>query len=383
LAQWYWNLIDEQLVTDDKIRNLVARETEGLATRREKVSALHNWVVQNTRYVALEFGIHGFKPYRTTECLRRRFGDCKDKASLIKVMLEAAGIEANIVLVRTRRNGQIDASPPSLQIFDHAIAYVPEFDLFLDGTAEYSGTSELPWADQGVQVLIIEDGGKYVLRQTPVYPATANSVETSYQVDLRSAVAEVEVTSTLTGSFSASHRQRYETPTGRSERFKAQLTRDFPGAILKSIQFSALGDLEKPVQVEYRFLSPDLAQRDRGSIRVPPLLRAPRIMARLAPWSSRTQPLELGHPFVLRESVALAIPDGTKLKTPAGYHLVKSDFGRLDLTVEKQPNGVKVTATLRVDVWRVEPARYAEFRVWLQRVDQALTTPLVFETHEN
>jgi tetratricopeptide (TPR) repeat protein len=113
LARWYWDLIEDQLVVDAEIRRLVAELTSGLADPRQKVSAIHNYVVQNTRYVGLEFGIHGFKPYRTTQCLRRRFGDCKDKASLLKVMLQEAGVEADLVLIRTRNNGAIDANPPA------------------------------------------------------------------------------------------------------------------------------------------------------------------------------------------------------------------------------------------------------------------------------
>jgi hypothetical protein len=57
------------------------------ADERAKVRALYKHVITSTRYVGLEFGIHGFKPYRTTDVYDRRFGDCKDKASLLKVML--------------------------------------------------------------------------------------------------------------------------------------------------------------------------------------------------------------------------------------------------------------------------------------------------------
>ena len=130
--------------------------------------------MKNTRYVALEFGIHGFLPYRVPEIVRRGFGDCKDKASLIYTMLREAGVDARIVLVRTRRNGAIDDEPASLAVFDHAIAYVPSLNLFLDGTAEHSGTRELPEGDQGVMVLLVgpdrrrarEDAGAAARRAT-------------------------------------------------------------------------------------------------------------------------------------------------------------------------------------------------------------------------
>ena len=90
------------------------------------VRAIYNFVVTNTRYVALEFGIHGYKPYRVDRVLARRFGDCKDKASLIHAMLKVAGVDSRLVLLRMRHLGAIGEEPASLAAFNHAIVYVPQ-----------------------------------------------------------------------------------------------------------------------------------------------------------------------------------------------------------------------------------------------------------------
>ena len=116
------------------------------------------WSCKQTRYVGLEFGIHGYQPYAVTQVFARKFGDCKDKASLLVAMLREIGVEASLVLARTRRGGDLDAEPASLAPFDHAIAYVPKYDLFLDGTAEFSGADELPAQDQDIPVLVVRGG---------------------------------------------------------------------------------------------------------------------------------------------------------------------------------------------------------------------------------
>ena len=82
--------------------------TKGLKDDRAKVRAIYDYVVQKTRYVALEFGIHGFKPYRCAQIFARGFGDCKDKATLIVTMLGALGIKATPVIVRTANKGDIE-----------------------------------------------------------------------------------------------------------------------------------------------------------------------------------------------------------------------------------------------------------------------------------
>src|SRR4029077_3678553 len=109
------------------------------------------------------------------------FGDCKDKASLLVAMLKEIGVDATLVLARTRRGGDLEPFPASLAPFDHAIVYVPKYDLYLDGTAEFSGSDELPAQDQDIPVLLVADGR---LARTPVLPAVRNEVEIRAQVAL-------------------------------------------------------------------------------------------------------------------------------------------------------------------------------------------------------
>ena len=91
MGAWYWGLVKDQFTADDEVRRRVAEITKGLkTTERDKVNAIYDYVVQKTRYVALEFGIHGFKPYRCAQIFARGFGDCKDKATLIVTMLQGA-----------------------------------------------------------------------------------------------------------------------------------------------------------------------------------------------------------------------------------------------------------------------------------------------------
>ena len=205
--------------------------------------------MQNTRYVGLEFGIHGYMPYRVPLIVQRGFGDCKDKASLLYTMLREAGIDARIVLVRTRHNGNISQQPASLAVFDHAIAYVPELDMFLDGTAEHSGVDELPVQDQGVNVLVVSPKTAE-LRQTPVLDADKNSKrQRTLQVSLSpDGGAEVKGDETVAGADAASYRDYYQAPGTRAERFERSLGSLYPGLKLEDQRFDGLDKLQQPVK---------------------------------------------------------------------------------------------------------------------------------------
>jgi hypothetical protein len=145
------------------------------------------------------------------------------------------------VLVRTRRGGA-STRAASLAVFDHAIAYVPKLDLYLDGTAEFTGMSELPTQDQGVMVLRVGPHGAR-LAETPVLPSTENRVVRRWRVaSRRRADAEIEEDLTIRGQAAAEWREHYQTPGERTERYARVWTGRSPGARLVSLDMPGIED---------------------------------------------------------------------------------------------------------------------------------------------
>ena len=59
--------------------------------------------------------------------------------------------------------GDVVTEPASIALFNHAIVYVPKYELWLDGTAEYAGR-ELPLEDQGALTLTVSLSGAAQIR---------------------------------------------------------------------------------------------------------------------------------------------------------------------------------------------------------------------------
>ena len=376
VGRWYWGLIHDQLYADQALKKTVAELVADKNSVKEKVVGIHDWVVNHTRYVGLEFGIHGFLPYRVPLIVQRGFGDCKDKASLMYTMLREAGIDARIVLLRTRRNGGIKTTPASLSVFDHAITYVPELDMYLDGTAEHSGTSELPSEDQGVNVLLVGPRDAE-LRVTPILPAT-NSVRTrQLTVALENdGSARVEGREEVVGSEAAGYRQYYEAEGTRAERFERALASIYPGVELLSQKFEPLHVLENPVRYAYRLKVPRFGLTDGESMQVAPSVLSDlvRSMAR-AP--KRDQPLDLGSPNTYIEERTFNAPKGLSFRNVPKDGEVASDFGRLRLQYVLEGNTLKVRTEFVLKESRIKPAAYAAFRSWVDAADQLLRQRIV------
>lgn len=143
-------------VTPD-IQKLADELTQGAKTRREKAQKLYDWVSKNIRYVGIDVGASGYEPHYADEILANRYGDCKDHATILESLLMAVGIPSSPVLIKAAESYQLPHLAGNYY-FDHMISYIPEFDLYLDSTAQFTEFGALPPADMGKPTLITQTG---------------------------------------------------------------------------------------------------------------------------------------------------------------------------------------------------------------------------------
>jgi transglutaminase-like putative cysteine protease len=115
------------------------------------------------RYTGVEFGEARLVPEFPAETLRRKFGDCKDKSTLLVAALRASGIEAYLALLSAGSGQDVMPDLPGLGMFNHAIVFVPatsphDQDLWIDATTEYARVGTLPAADSDRLALVIRPG---------------------------------------------------------------------------------------------------------------------------------------------------------------------------------------------------------------------------------
>lgn len=141
---------------DEKLTRL-SREIAGDAIgTRAKVERIYNWVARNIRYVGIGLEDGGWTSQPASAVLASRYGDCKAHATLFKALLAAQGIEANFVAVNSdARYSLTEVATPN---FDHAIAYVPEIDQYLDPTASLFAFGSVPPDLAGKPVLNVDKG---------------------------------------------------------------------------------------------------------------------------------------------------------------------------------------------------------------------------------
>ena len=146
-AYYQSNLVKKAKLTPE-IQNLSNKLTEGTSDQKDQARIIYDWVRANIRYVAVHVGNGGFVPHSTTTILHNQYGDCKDHALLLEVMLRAKGIESTGALI----NLGAAYTLPKFAVArpqNHIITYIPNLDIYLDSTSKYTKFGTLPFQDLG------------------------------------------------------------------------------------------------------------------------------------------------------------------------------------------------------------------------------------------
>ncbi len=186
VAAWYNNLASSQYNLSLKMRREVRQQVQNIKDDKEKIRVLYRFLQNNTRYVAIELGIGGWKPYGAREVYQNKYGDCKDLSTMMVAMLEAVGITAYPALILTRDEGLLNPDFPSNQ-FNHCITFVPldGDSLWLECTSDYTRPEHVPHWLQDTYALVVK-GDKGELIHIPITPAEKNRIQTLTRASIRS-----------------------------------------------------------------------------------------------------------------------------------------------------------------------------------------------------
>ncbi|QCK16798.1 DUF3857 domain-containing protein [Mangrovivirga cuniculi] len=162
LFAWYSDFVGDLATQNDpKIQEVVDELISEDDSEIEKVRKIYYWVQDNIKYIAFEDGMRGFIPHSGSYVCEKRYGDCKDMASIIVNMLHHAGVKAHFTWVGTRSIPYKYSELPTTMVDNHMIATYKNGDdyYFLDATAQYLPFPLPSSMIQGKETLIKTDDG--------------------------------------------------------------------------------------------------------------------------------------------------------------------------------------------------------------------------------
>jgi len=266
--------------------------------------------------------------------------------------------------------------PASVSVFDHAIVYVPEFDLWLDGTAEFSRLRELPVDDQGVMALTVGADGDATLRRTP-----ASSASDNYSRRTISARVEVDGTIRFSG---ATYVRGEDAPELRRQlepgESKLGYVRDHLAQVLPAVE---VHDVQLPLSlsdtVSLSFDGELTSFHGHRSATLPSSWMERNYVTTLAAKNSRAQDLLLEAPWTTTEEIHIELPSGAHLASVPQNQSISSEFGNAEIEYATVGDHITVLSTVKFSATRIPAAQYAAFRLFAADVETAFRRNLEVE----
>jgi hypothetical protein len=386
----YHSLFDSPEKPGTEIASQVETLANGKSDELSKIDALYNFVSREIRYVAIEIGVGGYQPHPAADVYKNRYGDCKDKATLLLTMLDHIGLRGYPALVGTRRDVEADPNVPTLATFDHmivalpvpaslrpAVARFPAYDpqsqiLWIDPTSEADPLGQVPEMDQGVFALIsYPDHGD--LRRIPESQPEQNGTRYTAQVRLQpdgTGTADVRVE-----YFGAYNTRRHYFYRGLSQdeirrQFENRVARYVNQATFQKASISGIEDSRQEIAEMFSF-SGDFTTASTGdSWFLQPLFLSGLAVPEVGP-RPRQLPLDIGTPERISGAYRIELPTGMRFDRVPDKSSVKSEFGELDVEYAVSENVLTVAHTLSFTQSRISPEKYPEFRDFVNAVLRA------------
>ena len=148
---------------------------------------IYECVQKNIKYIAFEDGLHGYIPRMPADVYRKRYGDCKDKATLLSAMLNYAGIESRTALIGTNQIPYNFSSFPIPECANHMVTAVKQKGKWViaDATDEYASYLSVPEVLQGQEALVLVDSLNSVICKLPVLPYYKNGRIDSLDIGIK------------------------------------------------------------------------------------------------------------------------------------------------------------------------------------------------------
>jgi hypothetical protein len=250
---------------------------------------------------------------------------------------------------------------------------VPKYQLFLDGTAEFHGSGELPADDRGAEVLVVEPGGESHFFRTPEADPKDNAEEYHYAAKLLpDGSASVQVKETARGSWTAELRRIYEPADERKNRAEEHLARAaFPNVKVTAVEVSDPHEIEKPFETRFTASAPGFASAFPGGLKFSPFGQRQSFVEAYAQLSRRSLPEELPVPQTTVIESDVELPQGWTATVPEGAGEAGAS-GSWKVSYTKDGGKVHARLELTLKGGQLQPTDYAAFRAFLGRLDDAL-----------
>lgn len=395
VSNWASSLYDPQVVIDDNIAAKARDLTANAKTELEKIQAIGSYV-QNLQYISIDIGVahgNGYKPRPSNLVLSRGYGDCKDKANLMRALLKTLKIDAYPVAIYSGDPTFVRKEWASPRQFNHCIIAIKVSDatsaptvmtheklgrlLIFDATDQFTPVGDLPDYLQGSYALIVagENGG---LAPMPVTPPESDLLERHITVNLNDAGAITgKISEKAIGQTSAYFRREHRGMSTSEFRkvIEGWLTRGATGAKLVNLD-ARDRQAQAGFDLDVEFSAPQYGQLMQNRLLVFKPVIVGRRNAVFLTEPKRTNPIELDS-NAMRETVTFELPAGFIVDEVPSPVSLDTHFGKYSTKYETKEGKLVFTRSIVMNRGTIGADKYASVKDFFTKILDAEQSPVV------
>lgn len=369
MGRWEDGLEQGRREASAEIKHKVAELTAGEAGQLEKMRSLAQFVQRDIRYVAIQLGIGGWQPHPAPEIFTHKYGDCKDKATVLSTMLKEIGVTSYYISVNTER-GTVTPATPATRWFNHEILAIRLPDgvedasliavlpharlgrlLIFDPTDDMTPLGQLRGALQANYALLVTpEGGELV--ELPRLPAQLNGVQRTARLILNpTGTLSGDVREVRVGDRAAAQRAALRSVTKDADRIKpveSLLANSLTTYYLTKASVTNLNMTDQPFIYDYSLVAQNYAKTAGNLLLVRPRVIGNKASGVLETKEPRRYPVEFEGPSRDTDSFEITLPQGYEVDDlPPPIHAEYS-FASYESKTETSGNVLRYTRTFEV-----------------------------------
>ena len=382
VGRWCYGLKEGTGDLPDDVAAQVRQMTASAGTDLEKVRILYDFLRDHTRYVSIQLGIGGYKPFPAAQVHKSGFGDCKGLSNYLQAMLEAVGIQADYTLVNTDR-ARFLKDYSGIGQMNHVMLCVPlperQDTLWVECT---NPSVPLGYRHEDVAghdvVLVKPEGGVPV--RVPAYPDSLSRRIHHIDIDLHEdGSAHIDIRKELYLDYTEGWLDFRE---WSSEDRLAGLTQ---GMRIQPQDLKVTGVRDNfrdydgsrfcPwMEIDYSLDTRQYATTGKDRLFLP---ATPFNNALTVQRGTRRNEIVNGSVFTLRDEIHFRLPEGYSLESLPAPVETDSEWGTFKAVVSQDEGGVTLVHEFRLKRFHEPADRYEGYRTFVRAVNKAYGKGLV------
>lgn len=371
LYKWNYGFINKLDNTREPyLKKLADSLTAGCNSPAEKAANIYQWVQGNIKYIAFEDGLEGFVPRRAIDVCNRRFGDCKDMASILTSLLQLEGLDAYFTWIGTR-DIPYDYTSVSLPITDNHMIATLKLDnewIFLDATDPNCIFGLPSSAIQGKQALIAISKDNYKIERVPEVSAEKNTLIDSTYISVTDNGIKGRSSVYYNGYWGADVYNRLMFSDAKQTRdyVKYRMGKASNKFIMGDYAINKLSNADKQVNIKAGFEVPDYGKKIAGELYINLNLEK-LFVNQIIDTAKRKVPVENEFKYVIKQYTILDVPESYAVSYIPKDYSINNDILGFSIKYSQQNGKVIALQELHQNFLMLRPK---DFTTWNNSLKQ-------------